>query len=115
MELMKLLKLIFAGFVAFSLMSGVAFADPVKGQKYYLKTMSKQTGMKGDKFAALHTQAEWKKLFENNGEGFIKEMSAKFPSLAEFFASDNFKNKIMEDLKDFCIHYASDSGNVPSC
>lgn len=112
---MKLLKLALAGFVALSFMSSAALADPVKGQKYYLKTMSKKTGIKGDKFAAMHTQAEWEKLFAGDGEAFIKEMSAKFPELAEFLNSDNFKSKIMPDLKDFCIHYASDSGNVPAC
>ena len=112
---MKLLKLVFAGFVALSFMSSVAMADPVKGQKYYLKTMSKQTGLKGDKFAALHTQAEWEKLFADEGAGFVKEMSEKFPALADFFNSDNFKTKILPELKDFCMHFASDSGNVPSC
>lgn len=111
---MRLAKLVLAGFLALSLGSTVALADHVKGQKYYLKTMSKQTGIKGDKFAALHTQEEWKNLFADDGAGFIKEMNAKFPNVAEFLASDSFK-KIMPDLMDFCIYYASDSGNVPSC
>ena len=95
-------------------MSTSAFADAAKGQKYYLKYMKDGAGMNGAKFAALHTQAEWKALFEGNGEKFVAEMSTKYPGLSDFLKGDKF-GKFMSDIKDFCVEYASDSGNVPAC
>ena len=77
---MKKLFSVFLG--AFLLLGAVvttASADSVKGQKYYLKFMKDFTGMKGDKFVDLHTQAEWKALFDGNAEKFVEEFSAKYP------------------------------------
>jgi hypothetical protein len=91
-----------------------ALADAAKGQKYYLKYMKDGSGMNGAKFATLHTQAEWKALFDGKGEKFIAEYSKKFPGLEAFLKGDKFE-KFMPDIRDFCIEFASDSGNVPSC
>ncbi len=111
----RLFKLVAASLLLASVFATTASADAAKGQKYYLKTMKKFTGFNGTKFAAMHTQAEWEKLFADGGAGFIAEFSEKFPDAKDFFNSDNFKEKIMPHIKDFAIMYASDSGNVPSC
>ncbi|OSM02312.1 hypothetical protein [Magnetofaba australis] len=90
-----------------------AFADPAKGGKYYLKIFKPKTGYNGTKFASMHTRDEWKRLFDNDGYGFIAEFGAKHPSLKKFLYSDQFKIKLMPHIRDFAIEYASDSGNVP--
>ncbi len=95
--------------------ASAAYADADKGQKYYLKLLKPKTGYNGTKFAAQHTQEEWSELFANGGEGFIKEFSAKHPELENYLNSEQFKEKVMEHIKDFAIKYANDSGNVPSC
>ncbi|WP_458700116.1 hypothetical protein ACKGJI_09830 [Sulfurospirillum sp. 1307] len=111
----RLLALLITAFMMVGVMSSSALADAAKGQKYYLKYLKKTTGINGAKFAVQHTQAEWKALFANGGEKFIDEYSAKYPKAKAFFAKDKFKKKYMKHIADFCIEYASDSGNVPSC
>jgi len=96
------------------LMSTNALADAAKGQKYYLKYMKNDSGLNGAKFASQHTQAEWKALFDGKAEKFVAEYSKKYPGLDGFLKGDKFE-KFMPDIKDFCIEFASDSGNVPSC
>ena len=110
----KLLALLVTAFFMASVVATSAFADPAKGQKYYLKFMKKTTGINGAKFAAQHTQAEWKTLFDGDAAAFIKEYSAKYPDAEKFLTGDKFK-KFMPDIRDFAIEYANDSGNVPSC
>ncbi|MBV5279678.1 MAG: hypothetical protein J0647_11805 [Campylobacteraceae bacterium] len=110
----KVIGLVISAFFILGLMSTSAFADSAKGQKYYLKYMKNDSGMNGAKFATQHTQAEWKALFEGKGEKFIAEYSKKFPALEGFLKGDKFE-KFMPDIKDFCLEFASDSGNVPSC
>lgn len=110
----KFVAFVFSVVLMLGLASTSAFADPVKGQKYYLKYMKDSVGTKGDKFAHEHTQAEWEALFEGNAEKFVKEYSEKYPNLKEFLDSDKFL-KFMPHIKDFCIEYAIDSGKVPSC
>lgn len=95
-------------------MSTNALADASKGQKYYLKYMKNDSGMNGAKFASQHTQAEWKALFDDKAEKFVAEYSKKYPGLDAFLKGDKFE-KFIPDIKDFCIEFASDSGNVPSC
>lgn len=109
-----LLKVAMASALAFGVLTSTAYADPATGQKYYLKFFKPKTGYNGTKFAAMHTQAEWKALFENDAAGFKKEFGEKHPELKEFLESETFK-KIMNDIRDFAIEYAKDSGNVPSC
>ncbi len=111
----KFVKLVAASFLALGLLSSAAMADADKGQKYYLKIFKDKTGFNGTKFAAMHTQAEWEELFANDGAGFIKEFSEAYPALKAYLEGDQFKEKVMEHIKDFAIKYASDSGNVPSC
>lgn len=92
-----------------------AFADAAKGQKLYQKVFKEKSAITGAKFAAEHTQAEWKELFANDGAKFIEEYSKKFPAMESYLKGETFKTKHMEHIRDFCIEYAKDSGNVPSC
>ena len=110
----RLVTLVLAVMLGLSMVVSSALADPAKGQKYYLKFMKKATGINGAKFAAQHTQAEWKVLFDGDAAAFIKEYSAKYPDAAKFLNGEKFQ-KFMPDIKDFAIEYANDSGNVPSC
>jgi len=110
----KIISLFVAAFFVLGLMSTNAMADAAKGQKYYLKYMKSASSINGAKFAIQHTQAEWKVLFEGKAEKFITEYAKKYPGLDSFLKGEKFQ-KFMPDIKDFCIEFASDSGNVPSC
>ena len=94
--------------------SSVLVADIKKGQKYYLKTFKSKFKMNGVKFATLHTQEEWRALFENQGEGFIKEFSERYPKSQKLLNNPKTWKKL-QHVRDFAIEYANDSGNVPSC
>lgn len=92
-----------------------SFADIKKGQKYYMKTFKAKFGnMNGSKFASLYTMEEWQELFEEKGEGFIKEFSERFPKAERMLNSKKVWKKL-QHVRDFAINYASDSGNVVSC
>ncbi len=97
-----------------ALSATVASADAKAGQKAYLKTLKAKFNMNGTKFAAEHTVAEWEELFANDGAGFIKEYSERFPSAATILSNPSMKNQL-QDVGDFAKEYGSDSGNVPSC
>lgn len=108
------MKILLIGLLLGSMGNSVLMADVKKGQKYYLKSFKSKFKMNGTKFASLHTQDEWKVLFENQGEGFIKEFSQRFPQSEKTLSNPNAWKKL-EHIKDFAIKYANDSGNVPSC
>jgi len=101
-------------FLVIALLSTSAFANPKIGQRFYLKYLKEDFGYSGKELADQHIQAEWKKIFENDGKEFITTYSKKHPKAAEFLNSEKFK-KIQEHIKDFVIEYASDSGKIPSC
>lgn len=111
----KLLTLLITSFLVLSFVSSNACADAAKGQKYYLKFFKKKTGVNGGEFAKQHTTAEWNALFANGGAAFKAEYSKKFPAMEEFLNGAKFGDKYMSHIKDFCINYSKDSGNVPSC
>ncbi len=111
----KILGILITSFLLVGVMSSSALADAAKGQKYYLKFLKKKTGLNGAKFATQHTQDEWKALFANDSEKFIEKYSKQYPKLDKFFNGAKFKTKYSKHIADFCIEYASDSGNVPSC
>lgn len=114
-ELMKkILGMAFAILVMLGAISTFAFADPAKGQRYYLKFMKETTGINGAEFSAEHTQAEWAELFDGEAVKFIEDYSKKYPNAADFLKGKKFK-KVMPHIKDFLIYYAKDSGNVPAC
>ncbi len=111
----KILSILIASFLLVGVISSSALADAAKGQKYYLKFLKKKTGLNGAKFATQHTQDEWKDFFANDSEKFIAEYTKKYPKLEKFFKGKKFKSKYSKHIADFCIEYANDSGNVPSC
>jgi len=110
----QLIKIVLIAVLLGSTGSSVLMADIKKGQKYYLKSFKSKFKMNGTKFATLHTQDEWTALFENRGEGFIKEFSKNYPKSEKLLANPNTWKKL-QHIKDFAIEYANDSGNVPSC
>lgn len=106
---MKLLKIAMAGTLLISVASTTAFADPVKGQKLFIKKFKKSCGMNGAKFAAQHTQDEWESIQENGK--FKEELMKICPEIKE----NKIKDKWINHIYDFSYEYANDSGNVPSC
>ncbi len=99
------------------LIAGVTFsaaADPVKGQKYYLKYMRPLFNYNGQVFAQQHLQLEWQLYFNNDAKKFIEEFSKKHPESEKFLTSKKFQ-KIAPHLKDFAVKYAADSGELPNC
>ena len=96
------------------LLSTSAMADPVKGQKYYLKYLRPLFNYNGQVFAVQHLQIEWELYFTKDGNQFIEEFSTKHPEAAEFLASKKFQ-KIAPHIKDFAVKYAADSGELPNC
>ena len=97
-----------------SLSGSTLIADVKKGQKLYLKTLKSKLKMNGTQFTTLHTVSEWEELFENEGEGFIKEFSERYPKSSKVLHKPNIWKKL-QHIRDFAIEYGSDSGNVPSC
>ena len=99
-------KSILTGAVALTLLTTVANADAAKGQKIYAKKLKKACGMNGAKFAAKHTQDEWKAIGVKGMQDEIKKICPNAKPL---------KEKYLKHLYDFSVNFASDSGNVPSC
>ena len=78
-----------------------------EGKSIYLKHLKSVCPMNGAKFAALHTQAEWKQIVDDGkfAAGVLKEC----PKL------EVYDKAWSSPLILFVQTYASDSGNVPSC
>ena len=110
----NVIKIILLGALLGSLGSSVLMADIKKGQKHYLKTFKSKFKINGTKFADLHTQDEWRELFANEGEGFIKEFSKDYPKSKKTLSNPKIWKKL-QHVKDFAIEYANDSGVNPSC
>ena len=106
---MKLLKLVIASTLALSVASTSLSADTVKGQKFFSKLLKEPCGMTGAKFAAKHTQEEWKQIKESGK--FEEEIIKICPNVK----AGDVKESAIEHIFDFSVEFASDSGNVPSC
>lgn len=106
---MKLLKVIMAGSLVLGLASSSLSADAVKGQKLFSKLLKGPCDMNGAKFAAKHSQEEWKEL-KTSGK-FEAEVIKICPNVKAGDLSDS----VQEHIIDFVIEFANDSGNVPSC
>ena len=106
---MKLLKIIMAGTLALGIASSTLSADAVKGQKLFSKLLKDPCGMTGAKFAAKHSQEEWKALKESGK--FEEELIKICPNVK----AGDLSPSAIENIIDFSIEFASDSGNVPSC
>ncbi|MEA3434254.1 MAG: cytochrome C [Campylobacterota bacterium] len=102
----KMTKIAVSALLGLAVLSTTASADVKKGQKLYMKKMKSACGFSGAKFAAKHTQDEWKEI---QGAGKFAEEAAKLcPGL-------KLKDKYVPHVYDFAHEFASDSGNVPSC
>ena len=65
--------------------------------------------MTGAKFAAKHTQDEWKEI-KDSGK-FEQEVIKICPNVK----AGDLSQSAQENIIDFAIEFANDSGNVPSC
>lgn len=96
-----------------SLVLGVAAtslsADAVKGQKLFIKLLKGPCDMTGAKFAAKHTQDEWKEL---KAAGKFEAETIK---ICPNVKTGELSESVQENIIDFAIEFANDSGNVPSC
>ncbi len=106
---MKLLKIAFVGSLVLGLSSTALFADAAKGQKLYSAKLKDACGMNGAKFAAKHTQDEWKQLKESG------KFKAEIIKICPNVKADDLSDSVIENIYDFSFDFASDSGNVPSC
>ena len=91
-----------------------ATADVNKGKRYYMKNFKQKFKMNGLDFVQLHTQAEWRALFKDEGKGFIIEFSKKYPKQEKYLNNPKTWQKL-QHVGDFAIEYAKDSGKTPSC
>lgn len=98
-----------AGTLALGIASSTLSADAVKGQKLFSKLLKDPCGMTGAKFAAKHSQEEWKALKESGK--FEEELIKICPSVK----AGDIKESLQEHIIDFSIEFANDSGNVPAC
>ncbi|PLY05902.1 MAG: cytochrome C [Arcobacter sp.] len=105
----KLLKIAMAGALILGVASTTASADPVKGQKIFIKKFKSACGFNGAKFAAKHTQDEWAAV--KDPAKFKEEFIKICPDVKE----SDIKDKWIPHIYDFSYEYANDSGNVPSC
>ena len=106
---MKLLKIVMAVTLVLGIASSTLSADAVKGQKLFSKLLKEPCGMTGAKFAAKHSQEEWKALKESGK--FEEEMVKICPNVK----AGDIKESLQEHIIDFSIEFANDSGNVPAC
>ena len=106
---MKLLKVIMAGALVLGVASSTLSADAVKGQKLFSKLLKEPCGMNGAKFAAKHSQEEWRQI-KASGK-FQDEISKICPNVK----AGDVNESAAEHIFDFSVEFANDSGNVPSC
>jgi hypothetical protein len=106
---MKLFKAIITGSLVLGITATSLSADAVKGQKLFTKLLKGPCDMNGAKFAAKHSQNEWKEI-KASGK-FEAEVIKICPNVKAGILSES----VQEHIIDFSIEFANDSGNVPSC
>lgn len=106
---MKLLNIVIASALTLGITATSLSADSVKGQKLFSKLLKGPCEMTGAKFAANHSQEEWKQIKESGK--FEDEIIKICPNVK----AGDIKESIQEHLFDFSFEFANDSGNVPSC
>jgi hypothetical protein len=106
---MKLLKIILASSLLLGVVSTSLSADAVKGQKLFTKFLKGPCDMTGAKFAAKHSQEEWKQI--NEAGKFEAEVIKICPNVK----AGDLSKSIQDNIIEFSIEFANDSGNVPSC
>jgi len=108
------MRQLFLILIVLLVLPALSYGDSAKGQRYYMKNFKQKFKLNGLDFAQLHTQEEWRTLFDHRGEGFIKEFSATYPKQEQFLHNPKLWKKL-QHVRDFAIEYASDTGNIPSC
>ncbi|MDR2638819.1 MAG: hypothetical protein LBC09_03160 [Helicobacteraceae bacterium] len=108
------MRLIFAAALCALMAVGAEISDYQKGERIFYSLLADTIGLNGADFAVQHTMAEWDKLFENRGEGFIAEVGATYPKLKPVISKSSFIRD-MPDLKAFLTLYAKDGGGFPAC
>lgn len=103
----KIQKTAVAVIVGVMCLTPLAFADADKGQRIFIRSLKTPCGMDGGTMAKKHTQAEWKKI---NDENRLNEVLLEYCPNAK-----PLSDKQIGDVYDFLHHYGSDSGNVPAC
>ena len=92
---------------------GAGPGDPelitVKGQRLFSKLLKGPCDMTGAKFAAKHTQEEWKELKASG------KFEAEVIKICPNVKAGELSESVQEHIIDFSIEFANDSGNVPSC
>jgi hypothetical protein len=106
---MKLLKVIMAGSLVLGVASTSLSADAVKGQKLFSKLLKGPCDMTGAKFAAKHTQEEWREIKASG------KFEAEVIKICPNVKAGELSESVQEHIIDFSIEFANDSGNVPSC
>lgn len=86
-----------------------------KGHILYVKQCKKCHGQ-GQVFITSKNQATWERMMSNNGEPVAKLhlYSEDAKEVHDYFGSRAWQRHA-NDLRDFMVEYASDSGNVPAC
>ena len=106
---MKLLKVIMAGSLVLGVAATSLSADAVKGQKLFSKLLKGPCDMTGAKFAAKHTQEEWREIKASG------KFEAEVIKICPNVKAGELSESVQEHIIDFSIEFANDSGNVPSC
>ncbi|RBQ30979.1 cytochrome C [Arcobacter sp. FW59] len=106
---MKILKVLAISSLVLGFTTSSLFADVDKGQRSFVKFLKEPCGMDGTDFAAKHTQDDWENISKEGK--FAEELNKLCPTAK----SGDISEKDKKDIMDFLIHYASDSGNAPSC
>ena len=105
------MKMLITALLLLTIGSLSAEADIKKGQKAYLKQCKKCHG-NGTKGAAMKTQEEWERAFNEDGKVF--KQWHRGTKGEKYVHGKKFK-KYAPHLKDFLHEYGSNSGNTPSC
>ena len=84
-------------------------ADVIKGNKILTKAIHKGCPMPATNIAMMHSQAEWKAIFESGKFG--EEIKKLCPKIGEL---PKFNEKYAKHVFDFVEHYSNDSGAIPA-
>ena len=84
-----------------------SYADSDKGLKLFRKELRTLCGFSGNVMAKMHTQSEWKSIYESGKlNNTLVEQCPKIKPI---------KESSLVDVYDFLYEYALDSGNVAPC
>ena len=105
----NLKKIAVASLLTAGFFTVIASADVIKGNKILTKAIHSGCQMPATNLAMMHSQAEWKAIFESGKLG--DEIKKACPKLGEF---PTLSEKYTKDVLDFVEHYSNDSGAIPA-